>query len=87
MMSASLRPYTPWSYFEVYISIGFKLEGVFVHNIFRDEGMVDTEVLVVFYRGAKVETLDVESEESGSFLGIRDGAVDMYFCIKNGDGR
>ena len=43
----------------------------------------DADELVIFYGGAKVEVFGFYSDVTGSFVGIGDGAVYMYFYIEH----
>ena len=39
----------------------------------------------VIHRGTKIRILDVEAYMSGDVVGIRDGAIEMQFCINETD--
>ena len=68
--------------FEVYVSFRLDDELVFFHDFIRYEFVVDAEVLVVLHRGAKVEVFDVDAHLAGSFVCIRDGAVNAIYASR-----
>ena len=68
--------------FEVYVSFKLDDELVFFHDFIRYEFVVDAEVLVVLHRGAKVEVFDVDAHLAGSFVFIRNGAVNAIYASR-----
>ena len=71
--------------FEVDVSVRFDVKLTFVHAVIGYECALYVEVLVLLHWGDKAEVFDVDVHVAGSFVCIGDGAVNVFFCMENGD--
>ena len=77
-----------FSYFKVYKTVGGDGDVVawIIPHFLGGHLWEDADVLLVFHGRAKVEVFDVNAKVSGTFVGIRDGAIYVEIDIEHTHG-